>query len=423
MRHKILLRALALGLTQLTLMVVLATGARAAAREKVLYAFSGGADGGGPLAGLISDRNGNLYGTTSTGGANGAGTVFELSPTEGGGWTETVLYAFTGGSDGGYPAGGVIFDAEGDLYGTTADGGANGDGTVFELSPTDGGGWTETVLHSFNGDDGLSPSAGLVFDGAGNLYGTTFSGGKPLDLGVVFELSPTAKGKWKEKVLLELGKHPDGGGPMGALVFDGAGNLYGTASGGYQVVGSVFELTPLANGRWKETILHGFKGKGDGGRPLGSVVLDAEGNVYGTTSEGGRITELYPCAFGCGTVFELMPRAQGKWKEAVLYKFEGGEDGDGPVAGLVFDAANNLYGTTEMGGGTGCQFQFGCGTVFELTPSVGGKWKEIVLHRFKNTKGGQQPMAGLILDSAGNLYGTGSGAGAGGGGVVFEITP
>lgn len=409
-------------LAHIALLVVLVLGARAAAKENVLYGFTGGADGGFPQAGLIFDAAGNLYGTTETGGGSDNGTVFELSPAQGGGWTESVLYSFAGGSDGSNPVGGVIFDAAGNLYGTTTGGGANGIGTVFELSPVAGGGWTEAVLHSFNGNDGVAPSAGLVFDAAGNLYGTTASGGKPLFLGVVFELSPGAHGKWKEKILLELGKHPDGGGPRASLIFDSAGNLYGTASGGYEVAGSVFMLTPRSNGTWKETILHGFTGKSDGGSPLGPVVLDSQGNVYGTTNEGGYITGTYPCAFGCGTVFELSRGAKGKWKEAVLYKFKGHEDGDEPAAGLAFDSAGNLYGTTDLGGGNGCSFQFGCGTAFELQPVAGGKWKERVLHRFKSSEGGQQPVAGLILDSAGDLYGTASDNGPGGAGVVFEIT-
>jgi uncharacterized repeat protein (TIGR03803 family) len=409
-------------LTQIAAVVVLLAGSQATTRERVLHAFTGLADGGFPQAALVMDTAGNFYGTASEGGASGFGNVFELARTKGGGWTETVLYSFAGGADGSDPAGELIFDAAGNLYGTTAGGGANNDGTVFELSPG-ATGWTETVLHSFNDSDGAFPRAGLVFDGKGSLYGTTFSGGKPLDLGVVFQLSPTSNGHWKEKVILEFGHRADGGGPDGTLIFDAAGNLYGTASGGYQVEGSVFELTPLANGKWKEKILHGFTGKGDGGFPHGSLVLDSDGNLYGTTRDGGRLTDTGPCSFGCGTVFKLSPGSNGKWKETVIRKFNGGKDGKGPVAGLAFDTAGNLYGTTEMGGGTGCDFQFGCGTAFELIPEKGGEWKERVLHRFQSNEGGKHPLAGLVLDARGNSYGTASNNGRGNAGVVFEITP
>jgi uncharacterized repeat protein (TIGR03803 family) len=403
--------------------VVLLGESRAAAKEKVLYAFAGHADGGFPQAALVMDTAGNLYGTASEGGASGSGAVFKLSRVKGGGWNETVLYSFAGGTDGAYPIAELIFDAAGNLYGTTAGGGANDAGTVFELSPG-ANGWTETVLHSFNVSDGAIPSAGLVFDTAGNLYGTTFSGGKPLDLGVVFQLSPTAKGKWKEKILLEFGRHVDGGGPAGTLIFDAAGNLYGTGSGGYQVAGSVFELTPQPNGKWKEKVLHGFTGKGDGGFPHGALVLDSDGNLYGTTQNGGNSSGTGPCMFGgCGTVFKLSPGANGKWQETVICKFKGTEDGMGPVAGLAFDPAGNLYGTTEMGGGTGCDFNFGCGTAFQLTPEASGKWKETVLHRFKSDEGGKHPLAGLVLDSTRKSYGTASSNGQGSAGVVFEITP
>ena len=413
---------LATVVTQIAAFVVLLAGSQAAAKERVLHAFTGHADGGFPQSALVRDTAGNFYGTASEGGAAGFGNVFKLARAKSGGWTETVLYSFAGGADGSDPAGELIFDAAGNLYGTTAGGGANNDGTVFELSPG-ATGWTETVLHSFNDSDGAFPRAGLVFDGAGSLYGTTASGGKPLDLGVVFQLSPTSKGHWNEKVILEFGHRADGGGPDGTLIFDAAGNLYGTASGGYQVAGSVFELTPLANGKWKEKILHGFTGKGDGGFPHGSLVLDSDGNLFGTTSNGGRLTDTGPCSFGCGTVFKLSPGSNGKWKETVIRKFNGGEDGKGPVAGLAFDTAGNLYGTTEMGGGTGCDFQFGCGTAFELIPETGGEWKERVLHRFQSNEDGKHPLAGLVLDARRNSYGTASNNGRGNAGVVFEITP
>jgi uncharacterized repeat protein (TIGR03803 family) len=410
-------------ITLAIVIAVLLTGARAAAKEKVLYAFTGQSDGGFPQAALVMDKSGNLYGTASEGGSFGFGAVFELSRVKGGDWKETVLYSFMGGTDGEYPSAELIFDSAGNLYGTTEGGGADNAGTVFELSP-DASGWTETILHSFNVSDGAIPSAGLVLDAHGNLYGTTRSGGKPLDLGLVFQLSPAANGTWKEKILLEFGRHADGGGPNGTLILDAAGNLYGTASGGYQVAGSVFELTPVANGKWKEKVLHGFTGKSDGGFPNGSLVLDSNGNLYGTTEEGGTSKGTGPCMFGgCGTVFQIACGANGHWKETVIYKFKGTADGMGPAAGLAFDAAGNLYGTTEMGGGTGCDFQFGCGTAFKLTRQTDGKWQETVIHRFNSDQGGKHPLAGLVLDSSGKPYGTASSNGQGGAGVVFDLTP
>ena len=409
---------------------LLVTSTWAAAQETVLHNFNG-TDGDVPTAGLIFDKNGNLYGTTSQGGTgncyNGygdihCGTVFELSPIQGGGWTETVLYSFNwngNGTDGTNPGGGLIFDAAGNLYGTTVYGGTYGYGTVFELTPAAGGTWTEKVLWSFgNGTDGANPGGGLIFDAAGNLYGTTVYGGT-YGYGMVFELTPAAGGTWTEKVLWSFGNGTDGYQPFAGLIFDAAGNLYGTTvSGGtYLYNGTVFELTPAAGGGWTEQVLHSFNYNGtDGIWPYAGLIFDAAGNLYGTTDSGG--------AYGDGTVFELMPGQGGIWTEGVLYSFLCSPfnctDGYSPQAGLIFDAAGNLYGTTSEGG------TYHYGTVFELTPAAGGGWTETVLYSFGNGTDGVGPVAGLIFDAAGNLYGTTAYGGTGvdglnEGGTVFEL--
>ena len=277
---------------------VLVTSTWAATNEKVLHSFNGnGADGYQPEASLIFDAVGNLYGTTYWGGTYGFGTVFELTPSGGGGWTETVLHSFQpNGTDGNYPIAGLIFDAAGNLYGTTSAGGTYGFGTVFELTPEEGGGWTETVLLNFNGTDGSYPHAGLAFDAAGNLYGTTGYDGT-YHYGTVFELTPTAGGGWTETVLHSFGNGTDGASPFAGLIFDAAGNLYGTTSaGGTYGTGTVFELT---GGR--EQVLYSFKSRygADGATPYAGLIFDAAGNLYGTTYWGGN--------YGDGTVFELTP--------------------------------------------------------------------------------------------------------------------
>ncbi len=407
------------------------TSTWAAAQERVLLNFNG-QDGRLPQAGLIFDAAGNLYGTTEGGGtgsncgAFGCGTVFELTPAAGGGWTETVLYSFGGSPDGADPLAGLIFDAAGNLYGTTGAGGTYDYGTVFELTPAAGGGWTETVLHNFNYNvtDGYYPYAGLIFDAAGNLYGTTSQGGTyGYGWGTVFELTPAAGGGWTEKVLHSFPDYngTDGTSPYAGLIFDAAGNLYGTTSQGgtYIFRGTVFELTPAAGGGWTETVLHSFGNGADADSPQAGLIFDAAGNLYGTTVEGGTGSN---CIFGCGTVFELTPAAGGGWTEKVLYSFNAnGTDGYYPYAGLIFDAAGNLYGTTRYGGtSSGCA-PYGCGTVFELTPAAGGTWTETVLHNFGNGTDGATPLAGLIFDAAGNLYGTTSSGGTYGYGTVFEL--
>jgi uncharacterized repeat protein (TIGR03803 family) len=396
----------------------------AADKERVLHTFKG-TDGGGPDAGVIFDDAGNLYGTLQGGsGSHIFGAVFELMPDGNGKWSRKVLHVFNN-KDGWQPIGGVIRDASGKLYGTTSLGGSANDGVVFELTPGANGKWTEKVIHNFSGADGYYPMTNLLFDTAGNLYGTTETGGTatacPNGCGVVFELSPGSKGKWTEKVLHDFGKGDDGRNPFG-LIFDTSGNLYGTTYfGGTHNSGTVFELLPGKNGKWAERLLHSFGQGTDGSKPEASLIFDPSGNLYGTTLSGG--------INGDGAVVELMPQKNGQWTHKVLHSFNNdGKDGRFPQGALIFDRAGNLYGTTPYGGsGSGCTNQFGlCGTVFELTPEANGKWTEKILHNFVgNGSDGVGPYAGLIFDSAGNLYSTTFAGGAGLGlyGTVFEIIP
>jgi uncharacterized repeat protein (TIGR03803 family) len=333
---------------------------------KRLYQFGGGNDGAHPASKLIGDGSGNLYGTTINGGStdncginmppNGCGTVFKLA-SDG---TETVLHAFrSGGSDGAYPVAGLVADKTGDLYGITQLGGS-GHGTVFEFSM----GGSESILYAFKGgSDGEDPSAGLILDAAGNLYGTTMLGGVAASgEGTVFRLTPTGS----ERLLYSfcLGGFPactDGSQPAGSLLRDKAGNLYGTTQYGGGATcytgmgcGVVFKLTPSGT----ETVLHSFQGLPDGAKPVAGLVMDSSGNLYGTTQYGG-VTCAAARNIGCGTIFRIA--ADGT--ETVLHAFQGGTDGAIPLGNLTIDSAGNLYGTTWIGGSG---IDSNGGTVFEL---------------------------------------------------------
>jgi len=387
----------ALTLAVLFALLLIAARPSQAQTETVLYNFTGGSDGAYPEFNLTSDGKGNFFGTTPNGGL-GYGVVFELSPNGGGGWNETVLYSFSGGADGAYPESYVMLDGEGNLYATTESGGAYQWGTVFELSPV-GASWTETVLHNFSGVDGDcgQPTAGLIMDKAGNLFGET-SDCKGGLKGTVFELSRA--GGWTETVIYSGLDNAY----FHGLTMDAAGNIFGTSEG------TVFELSPNGAGGWDATRI--FRGAH---RANGVPALDLAGNVYGTTWRGG--------ANSVGMVYKLSLGKKG-WTEKTLYSFKGGSDGSYPYAGVVLDAAGNIYGTTGYGG------QSGYGSVFELVAPVGkGSYQEKVLWSFNGTDG-ELPDGSVILDDAGNLYGTtqvgGStwqgGGGTSGYGVVFEVT-
>jgi uncharacterized repeat protein (TIGR03803 family) len=419
------------------IMVVLTLAQRAPAQNnyKTLYAFTGFADGRGANS-LIFDQAGNLYGTTDQGGSSqfcagggtGCGTVFELTPNSDGTWTERVLYSFCPLSqscdDGALPTGGVIFDQLGNLYGTTFYGGTQGGyGTVFKLTPQSDGTWSETVLHNFSGgNDGGAPNeSGLIFDQVGNLSGTTFTGGscKSQGCGVVFKLTPQLDGTWEEEVLYSFKSLKDGGQPFGTtLVFDQAGDLYGTTLRGGFGVGVVFQLSPHANGSWKEKVLHRFKRK-DGAYPQG-VIFDKVGKLYGTTQQGGNPNTCTGDG-GCGVVFQLTPNSGGAWTDKTLHEFVD-RDGSEPIAGLTFDQVGNLYGTTFRGGNPYQCPPIGCGVVFKLVPNSKGRWSATVIRRF-NDHPGAFPGAAMIFDTAGNLYGTTVGDSTSTFGSVFEITP
>jgi uncharacterized repeat protein (TIGR03803 family) len=413
--------------------ILLGSSTWGARRENILLP---GKEGFNPTASLISDRSGNLYGTTDKGGVQHGGTVFKLTPNKDGRWTESVIYNFcslTNCKDGKNPSAGLIFDHEGNLYGTTGGGGGGAYGpykgcdnaylcgTVFELTPNADGSWTESVLYSFCSVtdclDGDGSGSGLVFDKVGNLYGTTVAGGDAtgcsLGCGTVFELTPKAGGGgWTERVLYSfcsLTNCFDGNSPYASLTSDNAGNLYGTTVAGGDATscslgcGTVFELTPKAGGGWTETVLHKFINNGkDGYSPYAGVVFDTAGNLYGTTYIGG--------AYSDGTVFELMTK-NGSWTEKVLHNFNV-KGGVAPTTNLIFDSVGNLYGTADGSNGK----------VWELTPIAGGGWSEKVLHSFIGVDG-SGPDASLIFDTIGNLYGTTLEGGTYNHGTVFELTP
>jgi uncharacterized repeat protein (TIGR03803 family) len=409
MRNRILPVHIYFTLAILACIPSLAPNAGAQSKYKVLYSFTGGTDGGGVNDSVVFDTKGNIYGTTTGGGAYGYGTVFELSPTTQGPWTETVLHSFPYPSaDGAEPNGNVIFDAAGNLYGTTCTAGANGRGTIFEMTPGSSG-WTFNVLYNFGSQsgDGGCPKGGLTLDKVGNLYATS---------GVVFELSP-GSGGWTDSILYTFSGGSDGGVPFAGVFMNSAGNLFGTTyDGGTTGAGVVYEVRHASSG-WMESVLHSFSGGRDGAAPgWGQLVADGAGSLYGTTAVGG--SGIGGCfGGGCGTIFKLTRGPHGGWVETILYRFHAGAAGFSPQAGVVLDHSGNLYGTTLYGGSASC----GCGAVYKLAPGSGGTWTYSVLHAFVGTDG-SQPVADLTLHN-GKLFGTTTLGGPGGVGTVFELAP
>ena len=399
----------------LLLLFATAYGA-SAATEKVLYSFSGGNDGGVPFAGVSFDAQGNLVGTASSGGivggcgGLGCGVVYKMSPNGDGSWSQSVLHSFVE-SEGGNPYSVIALDARGNLYGTTLyygagcgtafqltpsqggwrnstlhyfqcgndggssygvqfdptghlfgtayDAGANGDGLVFTLVHSTPASWTELALYAFNGgNDGNAPVGNLAFDRSGDIFGGTYVGGPNLS-GTVFKLSRLGALLYVESVIYHFqgqafGNGADGANPTAGVVMDSAGNLYGTTDyGGAQGVGVVFKLTRNSNGSYTESVLYTFHDGQDGGHPYGGVILDANGNLYGTTQGHNN---------SFGTVYKLTPVPQGQWTETILYRFQGGADGAVPYGGLTMDQAGHLYGTTAFGGHSGN------GVAFEIVP-------------------------------------------------------
>lgn len=398
------------------LLVGIATSVTAQSFQ-VLHAFTFGLDGADPWATVTVDQRGNLYGTTIYGGANNRGTAFKLAQ-HGSGWVFSPLYSFTT-SDGQFPEAPLAIGPDGTLFGTTAYGGTDGIGTIYNLRPQSNPCrgvlcfWNEYILHSFTGQpDGSVPGYGaLVFDSAGNAYGTTTYGGVN-DGGVVYELARSQQG-WTENVAYGLTDLSTGTNPCGGVIFDRAGNLYGTTStAGGNGAGAVYQLSPTGSG-WTGQFLYTFpvRDPGAGSTPYGGVIFDALGNLYGTTTAGG--------ANGVGTIYELTPSG-GSWMESVLYSFTGSYAG--PKYGLAMDAAGNLYGTTFQGGANQV------GNVFRLSPS-NGQWIYTDLHDFTGGSDGAFPLGGVAVDANGNLFGTTEIGGmtssdcTEGCGVVWEITP
>ena len=308
--------------------------------ETVLYSFQGCLSPGPvPYGTMLFDKQGNLYGAEN-GEFGSAGAIFELSKGPDGTWSEKVIYQFA--TSEGSPNGDLTWDSAGNLYGTAAyPYGTNGE--VFELSPQPGGGsWRKTVLYTFPSPEGVAyPDAGVVFDGKGNLYGPAFFSGHGSFEGAVYELSPQANGPWALTVIYVSNESSN---PDSRLVFDSNGNLYGTATDSNY--GQVFELSPATGGTWNETAIYHFASGRDGSEPRAPLIMDSGGNLYGTSALGGRGCNQN----SCGVVYKLSPQSDGTWKETVLHQFESAEDGSQPQEGLLLDASGNLFGTTSYGG-------------------------------------------------------------------------
>lgn len=399
-----------------TLALTLGLAMPAPAQYKVVHAFSK-ADGSGPWGSLVVNKKGVLFGTTASGGGGGCngygcGVVFKLRQRPDGKWVETVLHSFdSNGQDGIVPYGGPVIGDGGHIYGTTWIGGALGAGTVFELSHTPSG-WEEGVLYSFGteNNDGGAPVSGLVVDEAGNLYGTAAGGPGS----TAFELSPGPEG-WSESILHHFGvESGDGAAPYAGLILDASGNLYGaTTDGGKgctgEGCGTVYKLKPQPDGSWKETVLHRFNNDGkDGVNPgWGSLFMDASGRLYGTTRAGGPAV--------AGIIYRLTHQPDGHWKESILYNFKQDASGYSPNTGVVMDSSGNLYGTTDYGGAGDC------GVIYKLAPGKQGQWTYTVLHTFTGPDG-CLPEGNLVPDNNGN-YGATALGGDYGAGVVFMLTP
>ncbi len=372
----------------------------------VLYKFTGHGDGATPYAGVTLDRQGRIYGTTCYAGANQRGVVYRLTP-ENGSWVFSPIYSFGSpqSGDGSCPLARGVFGPDGLLYGTTSEGGTYGLGTVFSLQPPATTcrsflcPWKETVLHNFDFSDGTDPGYGdLVFDRAGNIYGTAFNGGQ--GGGLVFELSRSGGG-WTESVLWEFTYGSDGAYPAAGVIFDNAGNLYGTTTlGGANDDGTVYELSPSQSG-WTETTLYSFT-NADNGEGAG-LLMDAHGNLFGIAG-----------VFGAGVAYQLTPQS-GNWYYKGLQAFTGTFD-VGPVAPPTFDSQGNLYGPLPNSG------SYEEGEIFKLTPS-GNQWIYTPFYQFGSTNVGAYPYGAVVFDANGNMYGTAAGNIHGGYGTVWEITP
>lgn len=426
------------GMAGLFILLVTAIAAQAQTIQ-TLHSFTGGVDGAAPLAGLSTDAHGNLYGTASSGGM-GYGTVYRLAHA-GSGWGFTTLYTFHGApNDGAYPVARVVFGPDQTLYGTTQEGGNSlnycrnvGCGTVFNLRPQPGicktalCPWQETLLYDFSTTDptfGAVPESEVTFDSAGNLYGTTYTGGYYagagggsgcVECGLVYKLTPSGSG-WTESVPYSFSGYQyytDGALPVGGVTFDNAGNMFGTTTAyGSCGFGIAYELTPNGS-HWSEVILQQLCESG--ASPTANLIFDGTGTFYGA-SEGDTEYGPYPV-----TIFTLT-QSGGSWVYTPIYIFS--QSGHGPAGQLLLDSAGNLYGTTIEGGSNPLgQCSAGCGTIFKLSPS-GGSWTYTDLYDFTGGSDGAYPHSNLVMDSSGNFYGTTSqGGGTNSHGTIFEFTP
>jgi hypothetical protein len=433
--------------------------------ETPIYSFTGGSDGASPSTTLLPDSSGNYYGTTFSGGSYagspcsffGCGVVFKLSPNGSGGFTESVIYSFTGGTDGAGPAAGLVFDSHGNLFGTALGGGLNtsscsfftapGCGVVFKLSPNGSGGWTESVIYSFKGNnDGFDVESPLAFDSAGNMYGTAALGGPKKNCsgygcGEIFKLSPNSSGGWTYSVVHYFINVPDGGRPYSGVVIDHAGNIFAnTTQGGNlndcasQGCGTLVEVSPNGTG-YRFRVLHTFTGLADGNFAPGGLFIDASGVIYSSMQSGGHRSGVCRSIGGCGVIFKATPNATGGYTPGVAYTFTGGADGYAPVSALVADSSGNLYGAAEgkpTGGSNQCAGG-SCGFVYKLTPASGGSFTESVIYAFTGGTDGGVPSypAAVTFDASGNIFGAAQEYGipngcstfANGCGVAYEIKP
>ena len=398
------------GTAVLAIAVMAAPAAQSAPREKVIYSFAYGADGAAPQGGVIRDAQGNLYGTTQQGagtgcGGGGCGTVFKITPKG----KETILHVFTG-DDGATPVPGLVADAAGNLYGTAIHGGPRRNcacGVVFKVTQ-DG---QFSIVHAFKGGaDGSHPVAGLMIDRRGDLFGTTGSGGIDCNgtgggCGTVFKIKPDGRME-----VLHAFNGTDGIYPASDLLLDAAHYIYGTtANGGNdcdgtgQGCGVVFRLAPGGT----ETVLYAFEGGSHGAYPTGGVIVDGAGALYGTTNNGGVDCDG---SGGCGTVYKIATDGI----ETGLHAFTGGSDGAHPRGTLVMDGAGRMYGTAAEGGG-----ENDGGVVFEIKPNG----KEKIVYAFTGGNDGGGPFSGLITDGTGDLYGTTLNGGLYSFGTVFKLKP
>jgi uncharacterized repeat protein (TIGR03803 family) len=407
-------RSTASALATFVALTLLTTSASATNRERILYTFEG-LSGANPAAPLVADNGGNFYGTAAEGCAYNFGCVFELSHSSGG-WSETVLYSFSG-VDGATPGASVVLDSAGNIFGTTSLGGDFNFGTAFKLTRSASGAWTQTVLHSFGaGTDGYVPS-GLILDSAGDVYGITQFGGTASsgsdNGGTVYRLT-FANGEWTETILYSFPGQflgPNGDLPIGAPAMDREGNLYGvTQAGGQSGKGTVFTLVRAADGSYTERIIHSFH-ISDGDLPNSTPVFDAAGNLYGTTYFGGN-SNICP-ADGCGVIYKLAKNSNGSWTETVLRELQK-SDGWQAVGPVVFDRSGNLYAAAQAGGA------YSWGSIYKLTPRSPRPWSEILVHSFTNNPDGAVP-SGVSVDPGGNIFGTTSNGGASQMGIIFEI--